>query len=401
LSRTKRCPRAWEAEAVEDGRLAGADGASFERHAATCPTCAHEVEAIASLHRAMREIPPPEVTPLELRRMRVRLLQQAHARRIHSRPRPGRAWILAGITALVAIALVVAVPTGHFGSRRAIPARATASAAGPVFDVVNIAGAAVTSGTDGGVTRAVLSDGVAAFHVEHVAPALRFLVALPDGEIEVRGTRFVVSVAEGRTRSVDVVEGMVVLRLRGDAERQLGAGARWSAPAPASSPVAEAKELDRTQASRDATPAPRKAAPDAFPPAPAMPAPLRRIASETSPASAASSEAARPDARLAANERFAANERLAANERFASAMAAFGAASYAQADDLLASFALDFGGDARAEDASFLRAVARSRMGDEAGAASLAGAYLRSFPLGLRRREAEELTRAAGGVHVP
>jgi len=77
LSRTKRCPRAWEAEAVEDGRLAGADGASFERHAATCPTCAHEVEAIASLHRAMREIPPPEVTPLELRRMRVRLLQQA------------------------------------------------------------------------------------------------------------------------------------------------------------------------------------------------------------------------------------------------------------------------------------------------------------------------------------
>ncbi len=82
-------------------------------------------------------------------------------------------------------------------------------------------------------------------------------------------------------------------------------------------------------------------------------------------------------------------------------MAAFGAASYAQADDLLASFALEFGGDARAEDASFLRAVARSRMGDEAGAASLAGAYLRSFPLGLRRREAEELTHAGGGVHAP
>lgn len=41
----------------------------------------------------------------------------------------------------------------------------------------------------------------------------------------------------------------------------------------------------------------------------------------------------------------------------------------------------------------FLRAVARSRLGDRGGGAALARAYLAAFPHGLRRREAEELAR--------
>jgi TolA-binding protein len=92
---------------------------------------------------------------------------------------------------------------------------------------------------------------------------------------------------------------------------------------------------------------------------------------------------------------------VAASERFASAIAAFQAANYGQADGLLESFAREFASDARAEDASFLRAVAHSRMGDPSGAASLASAYLRSFPRGLRRREAEELAHTSAIVHAP
>jgi hypothetical protein len=380
------CPRAWEAEAVADGRLAGADRTSFERHAATCEACAHEVEALASLSRAMGKLLAPDVTALELRRMRVKLLQRAHARRTRRQPRARTVWVLAGIAAVAGVAILAgAAATRPLGSSRATPSRVVASTAGPVFDFVNVEGSTVTSRTEGGVTRAALADGVAAFHVEHVGPSLRFLLALPDGEIEVRGTRFIVQVAGGRTQSVDVAEGVVVLRMRGDVERQLVAGERWTAPPLAAAAAEKTRELETP------LPGPVKTIAHALgpPPAPASPAPRPRAELEGSSSSAASSDAVRLDVQGAASE------------RFASAIAAFQAARYAQADGHLASFALEFPSDARVEDAAFLRAVARSRMGDASGAAALASAYLQSFPRGLRRREAEELARANTVVHAP
>jgi hypothetical protein len=42
-----------------------------------------------------------------------------------------------------------------------------------------------------------------------------------------------------------------------------------------------------------------------------------------------------------------------------------------------------------------LRAVGRARSGDRTGAAALARAYLERFPQGMRRREAESLSRGA------
>jgi hypothetical protein len=53
-------------------------------------------------------------------------------------------------------------------------------------------------------------------------------------------------------------------------------------------------------------------------------------------------------------------------------------------------------GDPLVEDAHFLRAVARSRSGDADGAAKLAKEYLRKFPDGLRRREAEKIATPQG-----
>jgi len=80
-----------------------------------------------------------------------------------------------------------------------------------------------------------------------------------------------------------------------------------------------------------------------------------------------------------------------ASQRFADAMAALARGDHGRADALLAAFVADFPDDARAEDAAFARAVARARSGDRAGAAVLARDYLRRFPEGLRRREAERL----------
>jgi len=72
-------------------------------------------------------------------------------------------------------------------------------------------------------------------------------------------------------------------------------------------------------------------------------------------------------------------------------MLAFKAGDDSRADGLFAAFIRDFPRDGRAEDATFLRAQARARRGDKAGAAALAREYLRAFPHGLRRPEAEQL----------
>ena len=46
------CTRAWQAEALEDGRLSGAERASFERHAASCAECASELRALVRLRQS-------------------------------------------------------------------------------------------------------------------------------------------------------------------------------------------------------------------------------------------------------------------------------------------------------------------------------------------------------------
>ena len=66
--------------------------------------------------------------------------------------------------------------------------------------------------------------------VRHQTAAERFLVELPDGELEVRGTTFTVSASATATERVAVEGGIVALRIRGlPAEILLQAGESWSA----------------------------------------------------------------------------------------------------------------------------------------------------------------------------
>ena len=68
-----------------------------------------------------------------------------------------------------------------------------------------------------------------------------------------------------------------------------------------------------------------------------------------------------------------------AGARFAEAVAAFGVGDHGRAETLFGAFAEDFSTDSRAEDATFLRADARARRGDKAGAAALQRAPAHTF----------------------
>lgn len=374
----ERCERTWQAEAREDGRLEPRDLASFERHVPHCEDCTAEIAALRGLTRKMASLPEPERTDLEHRRARNELLQRANEAFLAPKKR---------VQPLQKFALVAAMALGFSGIlwqvRRDAPPL-------PTFDVVDVTNAVWHTETNASTSRVKLQSGTAAFRVDHLEGASRFLVEMPDGKIEVRGTRFVVDVENGQTRSVEVTEGIVWLevpRFQG----LLHAGERWprvdaNAKAPATGaetnttlPVPSEKPAATSAIEEDAG-------------APPTPARNTKGESETHGAPVASAEVARA-APPAANA--APPSKDEAGPRFAEAMQAFTAGNDARADELFAAFVRDFPRDGRAEDAMFLRAKARARRGDMAGASAIAREYLNAFPRGLRRPEAERLVGEA------
>jgi TolA-binding protein len=223
--------------------------------------------------------------------------------------------------------------------------------------VADIDGAQWSSEVVGSAVHARLAAGTASFHVEHTQGRQRFLLHTPDGQIEVHGTRFRVEVDRGATRSVRVTEGVVSLRVHGEPEIWLAAGDEWraargdAAPATSLPPSAAAPPLE--VAARDSK------------------------AEDVAPAKRRGSDADRAGAALP--------------DAFASAVAALRSGKYRRAEQLFDVFLSQSARDDRAEDAWFLKAVARSRSGDGEGASRLARDYLQRFPNGLRRREAEQI----------
>ena len=368
MKRGRPCPRIWEAEAIEDGRLDSTARASFERHAATCDACRGELLTLARIAETMNDLPQHEDPPLDRRRARVALLQRANEHLMRGRAKQVR-------TGSLAVALACVLAAAFVASRAVIASRAsarpvatasasTASVGAPVFEIVEVGQAAWTKTIEGSIAHVALIRGIAAIHVEHLAREQRFLVDLPDGDLEVRGTRFQVSVLGGRTAHVEVTEGVVALRLRGTPEVVLRAGGVWNAPVePATStPLAST---------------PMKRQPDA-PSRVAAAVSSSRMApasdSEDTPATALSAGGPAP-----------------ADDGFAAAIHRFEGGQFAEAGPLLASFERDHPHDARSEDAAFLRAVCRAKMGDRAGASRLSREYLQRYPHGLRRPEAERM----------
>jgi hypothetical protein len=344
-----RCALTWKAAALADGRLEGADRTSFEKHAAGCEDCRAEQKALAKLYADIRARPVTEPSEIEHARRRSALLNRANERFV------GRPPVSRARCAAVAAVLVVAAG-GAIYARRATVSPASPhveDARPPQYEATAAPHATWRTRSEGATARIDLADGTLIFQVESVGPKQRLVVMLPDGEIEAAGTRFTVDVVLGRTKSVSVADGRVVLRRRDDRELTLHAGEGWSRTEPA---AAEAI-----------------------------------VAAEAAPAAASGGPTERPR-RIATKS--AARASTSAGERFDEAISSFVHGSYARADTQLIDFVREFPHDSRCEDASFLSAVARWRMGDASGARTQAQSYLGAYPQGLRRDEAQHIVDA-------
>jgi len=335
------CDRRWEVAAYREGRLGTKDAESFERHLRACAECKLHKDRDERLRALGRSIGQPGPDDMTLRRLRMRVLRDAAT---GAAPR-GR---LPRTHLALAAGLVIAVTAGGAWLARGRPAAApvatitTAASAAPAEafagSVTAVGDAHWSRSRQDGVERVTLSDGEIEVHVRTQRVDERFLIELPNGELEVRGTTFDVSVARGATSRVHVDEGHVELRLHGQPAVLLGGGDVWTPPA-APAVVAQKTPL--------------------------------RLAPSGAPAASVTGTA--PDE---------------------------GAAIYAQAVDLLRAgrgddaaaafhaFLLAHPAAPQAEDASFLEAVALARAGRGDAAALAAEHHLASFPGSFHRKEA-------------
>jgi hypothetical protein len=130
----------------------------------------------------------------------------------------------------------------------------------------------------GEVQRFALPAGKLRADVAKLQAGQRFLIATDDSEIEVKGTSFEVTTAQGpacadgtRTR-VEVFEGVVTVRRGGGAEVQVTAGSSWPPDCQAPAPAPEAPAAPSPRVHRRPAPPPPEAPRPAPPPDPA-PAP--------------------------------------------------------------------------------------------------------------------------------
>jgi hypothetical protein len=343
------CDRSWELDAYREGRLGDSDAASYERHLRACRACAElraDSERVRDLARRI-ETEAPDA--LRLRRLRRRILDDVALDRRDAPSSRRGAWIALGAAALLLVA-GAARGKGHRpapapSSLHATTPSENGAAASPASPVEAAPPAPRWAGTltpsegsrwsrsrEAEVERIQLEAGSLSIHVRPQQPGERFLVVLPDGDLEVRGTTFDVSVKGARTTAVHVTEGVVELRIAGNPMRRLEAGGTWSPLAPAS------------------------------PSASASP----------SPGSSASKAPPHDDGETA----------------YAAALRALGAGDNEGASAALRAFVVAHPEAPQTEDATFLEAVALARAGriDAAGAA--AEEHLARFPSSFHRKEA-------------
>jgi hypothetical protein len=345
-----RCPRSFEVEAMRDGRLAGAELSSFARHMTTCAECAHEVRELEALAETVRAGSDKQARSNELHLWseRTRLLAAFDATLLVPERRLRARRLLFPVAIAVAVAGVLLVSRAQLDPQVVQPLSA---------DIRPDVQTVWTERMAGDCKKVVLTRGALRIHVDHSTGQGRFLVALPDGELEDRGTTFTVSAEDGHTTRVAVEEGSVVLRLRDRSSMTIRAGEAWIrethlpltelAPAPAASPVP-----------------PRHAA-------------ARPRAAAAPPPSSAPSDSPSEDL----------------TNDFRAAMALLDAGANRRAAARFASFVDAHPRDPRAEDAAYALVIALQRSGSEDDAKRAAQDYLRRFPAGFRRAEVEKLPR--------
>ena len=169
------CDRGWQEDALREGRLGPDDAESFERHRRSCGSCDSAVVRDERLRALGRALPAIEVTPLELRRLRARVLRDVSTGEPRPFPWRGLAAASSMVAMLAGLGTVVAARGGSPGVTSAISGATVA--ASPVTlagSVVASAGAAWKQTREDGVERVELEEGTLRVHVRPQSAAERF-----------------------------------------------------------------------------------------------------------------------------------------------------------------------------------------------------------------------------------
>jgi len=218
---------------LEDGRLEGSAEIRLHAHVEDCAECRAHVETWRKLVPLLRATAPAPPSVLAARRMEVVVERGLAAA---PRPAPRRSRMIVGLVAAAAAAVVlafagarlyhqaprvldedVALAAGQSRELR-IGRVATVRLSGPMR--LRVEG-------DTAHARLRLDEGRLIAEVAHRRPDETFVVIVPQGRVEVRGTRFVVEAGAGAS-SVCVEEGRVAVFDRDEREHSVGAGESYS-----------------------------------------------------------------------------------------------------------------------------------------------------------------------------
>lgn len=247
---------------LHEGRLDGPAELRVHGHLETCAECRRRAESWRGLLPAMRAAAPSPPNALRLKRME-REIERRLAGPLEAprRAAPRWPWIAAPLVAAAALALLLARPRPPVTTpptppspvpfamvtRDGVPSQPLVSGARvelragekallrlSTLATLTLTGpSALVLGGDDAHVLLTLSAGNLEAEVGHRRPDQTFVVALPDGRVEVRGTHFVV--AAGAAGSwVRVLEGRVATFDSDGHESSVGAGQthQFAAPAP-------------------------------------------------------------------------------------------------------------------------------------------------------------------------
>ncbi len=159
MTRGSGCGRLWQVEAAEDGRLSGPERASFERHAASCPTCSAEQRSLGRLRDLALHLPEDRPGELERRRLRLEILRRADAivtgaENPGARPRY-RLAVAAGLALALCGGSWLVLDHGFSPDDGAAPASASTPRLRPAFTLARGSGSACGAAPVPGGTRDV------------------------------------------------------------------------------------------------------------------------------------------------------------------------------------------------------------------------------------------------------
>ncbi|AUX46827.1 uncharacterized protein SOCE26_083360 [Sorangium cellulosum] len=371
--RAPECPKAALVEALHSGRSGPPEAAAVERHAAECAACAalaRDIERIGEAVRAPRE----PATPLEHQRARLALLRRATELPPSRAPWGGARLALAGAALALAAALVWSgagealrpAEQPAIALRFQLPPRLAPDRGTTLRPSVD---ARFERETRAGLDVVTLTDGALDVTVRRLAAGERFIVRTTDAEVEVRGTVFRVEAERGHIRGVSVSEGKVEVRYAGLSTMILSGGS-WRATGGAGAAALPGV---------------------VFLPAPggsAAPSPGAEPSAPAAQGQGAPPAAAVERKRAASG---AASSSSPATRKFAEAMQSLARGDYTRSAEQLEAFSVAHPGDARADEADYLRAIALQRAGRTAEAAAAARRYLARRPKGAHRAEAKKI----------